>query len=222
MPLRHAILKILLVTGLLLGPGACRSTYYAAMETFGKHKRDLLVDRVEAARDEQEAAKDDFRTALEKFNDVVAQPDSDLKAKYDALKGELDDCESRADAVSSRIESIEEVSADLFKEWEAELDQYSNPDLRRSSERQLEQTQDRYGDLITAMKKAESKMEPVLASFRDHVLFLKHNLNAQAIASLQGEVATIEQDTASLIREMEAAIAEADAFIRQMQQDNPA
>ena len=126
------------------------------------------------------------------------------------------------EAVSSRIESIEEVSADLFKEWEAELDQYSNPDLRRSSERQLEQTQDRYGDLITAMKKAESKMEPVLASFRDHVLFLKHNLNAQAIASLQGEVATIEQDTAALIREMEAAIAEADAFIRQMQQDNPA
>ena len=36
------------------------------------------------------------------------------------------------------------------------------------------------------MRLAESRIEPVLKSFRDQVLFLKHNLNAKAIASLRG------------------------------------
>ncbi len=66
------------------------------------------------------------------------------------------------------------------------------------------------------MKRAEKKIDPVLLVFRDQVLFLKHNLNAQAIASLQGELVSIKTDVASLISEMEASIREADAFIKEM------
>jgi hypothetical protein len=205
----------LALIGLLVVAG-CRSTYYATMEKFGKHKRDLLVDRVEAAREDQEDAKQQFRTALERFGDVVRLKDSDLKNKYDTLKSELDRSESKVAVVTERIASIEKVSEDLFDEWEAELKQYSSPELKRSSERQLDQTRDRYARMMTAMKRAEKSMEPVLASFRDRVLFLKHNLNAQAVASLQGELDSLENDTAALIREMESAIAEAEAFIRQM------
>ena len=46
------------------------------------------------------------------------------------------------------------------------------------------------------------------------MLFLKHNLNAQAIASLQSELVSVEADVASLIKEMETSIAEADVFIQ--------
>jgi hypothetical protein len=68
------------------------------------------------------------------------------------------------------------------------------------------------------MENAESKIEPVLAAFHDQILFLKHNLNAQAIASLQGELTTVENDIGILIREMEKSIDEANAFIQEMTQ----
>jgi hypothetical protein len=213
--MRALVILIFLIVPFASLP-ACRSTYYSTWEKLGKHKRDLLVDRVEEGRDDQEKAKQQFRTALEKFSDVVKLQDTNLKNKYDTLKSELDRCESRASAVSERIDSIEQVSADLFEEWKNELKQYSSDELRRASERQLDQTRARYDELIAAMKKAEQKMQPVLTAFRDHVLFLKHNLNAQAIASLQGELTELEDDTAELIREMEAAIAEADRFITEM------
>ena len=64
----------------------CQSAYYKTMETFGKHKRDLLVDRVENARDAQEAAKEQFQSALEKFTSVVNVPNSKLQDKYNQLK----------------------------------------------------------------------------------------------------------------------------------------
>jgi hypothetical protein len=50
------------------------------------------------------------------------------------------------------------------------------------------------------------------------VLFLKHNLNAQAIAGLKGEVAQVNTQVTQLIRELDRAIAEADRFIRGLEQ----
>jgi len=51
----------------------------------------------------------------------------------------------------------------------------------------------------------------------DHVLYLKHNRNAQAIASLKGEAVSIQNDIARLIEELNASIQQADSFIKQMQ-----
>ena len=104
----------------------------------------------------------------------------------------------------------------MFSEWKDELKQYKNEQLRASSRQQLEQTQARYHELIGVMKQAAGKMDPVLAAFKDQVLFLKHNLNAQAIASLQTTTAGIQNDVANLIKDMERSIAEADAFVSQM------
>ncbi len=70
---------------------------------------------------------------------------------------------------------------------------------------------------IGAMKRAEEKIQPVLAVFHDQVLYLKHNLNARAITALQGEMVSLEKDVALLVREMEASIKEADQFINQLQ-----
>lgn len=194
----------------------CSSMYYGTWEKLGWHKRDILVERVEDARDEQEGAKEQFRSALDSFMDVVEVAGGDLADRYEALNTELIRSEGRAQAVGDRIESIEAVADALFDEWEDELGQYSSRDLRRRSEEKLEDTRQRYEQLIRAMQRAADRMEPVLAVFRDHVLFLKHNLNAQAVASLKDEFVELETDVAALIVDMERAIAEAEDFLASM------
>ena len=112
---------------------------------------------------------------------------------------------------------MEDVSEDLFTEWRKEIDQISNANLRSASARQLKASEAKYANLIQAMRRAESRMEPVLVAFRDNVLFLKHNLNARALASLKNEVSRIEGKVDVLIRDMAEAIAEAGRFIATMQ-----
>ncbi len=204
------------VLGILWAMG-CQKAYYGTMEKFGVHKRDILVDRVEDARDSQTEAKDQFQDALERFSSLVNFQGGDLEAKYIELKSVLDKSESKADAVRQRIAAVEDVAEALFEEWESELKLYSSDNLRRSSEQKLTRTRQSYAKLIAAMKRAESKIDPVLVPLRDQVLFLKHNLNARAIASLQEEFVSIEGDIAALIQEMEAAIAEADSFIGELE-----
>ncbi|MGD9182365.1 MAG: DUF2959 domain-containing protein [Desulfobacterales bacterium] len=195
----------------------CESTYYKTMETMGYHKRDIMVDRVQDARDAQEEAKEQFESALEKFSRVLGFKGGDLEEKYEQLKAEYEESDAKASAVRHRIAAVEDVAEDLFVEWEEELNQYTSSSLKRSSARKLRDTQKKYAQLIGAMKRAERKIDPVLAAFQDQVLYLKHNLNAQAIASLQSELASIETDVAKLIKEMEASIKEADAFISSME-----
>ncbi len=211
------VLFMLIAVGMLLTFSGCSSIYYSAMESLGKPKREILVDRVQAARNDQEQAKEQFQTALEKFSAVVQFEGGDLEKNYNKLNTEFERCEERADDVHERIESIRNVSKALFSEWESELNQYSNESLRRSSERQLEETRARYTELITAMERAEQKMDPVLAAFRDQVLYLKHNLNARAVAALEGEVSTLESDVARLIAEMNESISAADEFISSLE-----
>jgi len=215
--MKETTISIFVIAALSLT--GCRSAYYKTMEAFGQHKRDLLVNRVEDARDAQEDAKEQFQSALEKFSDVLGFSGGKLQDKYNQLKSELDKSKSKARSVRSRISSVENVAEALFKEWEKELGQYSSDALRRSSEQTLKKTRQQYTQLITAMKRAESKIEPVLTAFNDQVLFLKHNLNAQAIASLHNELASVEADISTLIKEMEASIAEADEFINAMAGD---
>jgi hypothetical protein len=210
--LGSVILAMLVLSG-------CRSTYYNTMEKLGYPKRDMLIDRVQNARDAQQEAKEQFQSALEEFSAVVGFQGGELETTYNKLKTELERSESKAKAVANRITDVERVAEALFKEWQAELEDYSNEQLRALSEQKLGRTRQRYARMIAAMQSAEMKIGPVLEAFRDQVLFLKHNLNAQALASLQSELVAVETDIAGLIKEMETSIAEANAFIEAMGQN---
>ena len=195
---------------------SCQSAYYAAMEKFGVHKRDILVDRVEEGREAQEEAQEQFKTTYETFKELTGIDGGELEAVYTRLNKEYERCVDEAGTVSDRIASIESVADDLFREWEQEIGEFTNEDMARTSRESLENTRRRSTELVGLMRQAESRMEPVLAKFKDNVLFLKHNLNAQAIANLQDTVVDIGGDIDRLIADMERSIAEADEFIDSM------
>lgn len=206
----------LALTGLLsaLILSGCSTVYYNAMEKLGIEKRDILVDRVGDARDAQSEAQETFRSSLARFQSVVDTPDTELKARYEEVLSAYEDSESAAEEVRDRIDAVEDVSGALFDEWEEELDRYESASLRQSSEQQLRETRAQYEQLIRRMHQAESRMEPVLQAFEDQMLYLKHNLNAQAIGALENELGRIRSDVNALIENMEASIAESEAFIQ--------
>lgn len=210
------VLRLTLCLALLGSFTACKSAYYSTMKTLGYEKRDILVDRVEEARDEQEQAKNQFTTALDQFKAVIDFEGDDLEAMYKQLDAGYKKSKRAASDVGDKIDSVESVAQALFEEWEEELNSYNSEDLRAISAKRLDETRSRYEQLIGAMERAEASIPPVLTAMQDQVLFLKHNLNAQAIASIQGTAEGIQKDIQSLISEMETSISEANAFINQM------
>ena len=198
---------------------ACTTMYYDGLEKIGIPKRDVMVYRVEKARDTQEETKEQFKSALEQFTAATNFQGGDLETVYNKLNDEYEASVDKAEEINERIADIEEVAEALFAEWEEEITQYSNTSLKRSSQQKLSGTKKHYRQLIASMKNAEAKIEPVLRVFNDQVMFLKHNLNARAITSLKGELRTIESDVSALIISMEESINEANAFIDTMEKE---
>ena len=205
--MRYACLAVLALTG-------CTSIYYNAMEKIGKEKRDILVQRiVDSKKDQAEAAKQ-FKTTLEAFQEVTGFDGGNLEKTYKKLNGEFEDAESRANKLSDRIKSIDQVSGDLFKEWGQELSTIKDTTLHTRSQKLLRDTRLRNQQYLQRMRQTERKMLPVLQAFRDQVLFLKHNLNANAIGSLKTNATKMDGDVDLLIADIEGSIKEADAFIQ--------
>ncbi len=208
--------KTVLVT-LLLALAACQAAYYEAAEQVGIHKRDILVDRVEDSRDAQQEAEEQFLSALDQLSELTNFDGGDLEDMYEAMAEEYEDAEDAAREVRDRIDAVEDVAEALFEEWQEEIEQFSSARMKADSQAKLRETRRRYDQMVAALRRSEAKMDPVLVALKDNVLYLKHNLNARAVASLKVEFSAIEDDIESLIAEMRKAIASSDAFIASMQ-----
>jgi hypothetical protein len=195
----------------------CQSAYYSALEKVGVHKRDIMLDRVESAQTAQQDAQQQFKSALEQLSQLINYDGGDLAAQYELVNDQYEASKSSAEEVGSRITAIESVADALFDEWNDEIQQYSSASLKRQSQQKMKTTQRNYQSLIKSMYRAKDRMAPVLSALKDNSLYLKHNLNAQAIGALQGEYKTIKRDVESLVAEMSKAIAQSQQFIDLLQ-----
>lgn len=213
--MKRLIASGLIATSLLLS--GCQSAYYGAMEKVGYHKRDIMVDRVKDAKKSQQDAQKEFSSALEEMQALLNYSDGNLEKAYSRAKDEYESAQSAADNVSNRINKVEDVAEALFDEWQNEISEISKASLRRNSETKLKETRRAYEQLIKSMRRAESKMPPILTAMKDNMLYLKHNLNAQAIGAIKSEFASLQTDISGLIKEMNTSINESSKFIEALE-----
>lgn len=207
----HIVLAAILGIAVLSG---CQTAYYAVWEKLGKEKRHLLRDNVEAASKEQVKASESFKDVLTRMKEMYGFEGGDLEKVYDRLRSDYEDSEARANDVHKRVATVEQIAADLFREWKSEINEMKNQKLKAQSTRSLGEAKKQYARLHDAMVRAESRMDPVLAQLKDNVLYLKHNLNAQAVGALKKEAGSIQIEIDRLIKDMQASIAEADHFLK--------
>ena len=204
------------VLAITLTLSGCQSAYYSAMEKVGVHKRDILIDRVEETKDSQEESQEEFQSALERLTTLINFDGGELQDAYNQLNDDYESSLAAANEVSSNINKVEDVAEALFDEWSDELEQYKSASLKRESSKKLAATHRQFSQLLRSMRSAESKMEPVLSSLQDNVLYLKHNLNAQAVAAIKGEFTNLKRDIQVLMNDMNKSIADSNKFIEQM------
>jgi hypothetical protein len=210
------LLPLLLLSLATAGCKLARDKYYGALEKVGIEKRELLVSRVDKAREAQVEAQQQFKDALEEFQALVGYSGGDLEKMYGKVSAEYEASARQAAEVKDRIAKVEHVAQSLFAEWRTEIGQYRDAALRRESERELALTEQRYRQVLSAMQRSAKTMDPVLGKLHDQVLFLKHNLNARALGSLAGTAKSLELEVGGLIEQMQLSIAEADRFIAEM------
>lgn len=200
----------------VLALSSCSTIYYETWDKLGKQKRDLLKDRIEDAKDEQKDLQGELKDALTQIKEIYGMKSSELERAYRKMQDSYDDAKDDADALQKRIARVETVGNDLFEEWSNEIKSYKNETYRADSKTKLKQSRERFDKMLKTMRQAEKRVEPVMTRLHDQVIYLKHNLNAQALGSLKKEMVSIEKDIHTLIADMEKSIKAGDEFIQQL------
>jgi hypothetical protein len=207
---RTICIPLVAVTLLVAG---CTSAYYKTMQTLGKEKRDILVQRIKDAKKDQDQTKQQLQTTMESFQALTGFQGGSLEKSYKRLNSDYESANSQAGKLHDKIQSIDQVSTDLFKEWQGEIAAMGNAKLKAQDTVMLRNAKSRQATYMRAMRRTEDQIAPVLKAFRDQVLFLKHNLNSRAIGSLKGTTAGLQGDVADLIQSIDASSQEADKLI---------
>lgn len=204
-----------LVFYLLVSPMmGCSYLYYNFWETLGVEKRELLKRDISQAQKAQKDSQDAFVSTLDKIQQLYGLEGGKLESAYRGLSKDYEAADSAAKTLRNRTASIESIAQDLFAEWRAEAESMHHSQMRRQSIARLQETEKRFKEMLVAMQSAETSMEPVLMTMRDHVLYLKHNLNAMALSSFKQEFASIQTDIHQLIQNMNRSIQQSDRFLQ--------
>jgi len=204
----HAVILSLLMLSFLFLTG-CGSAYKAS----GQYKRDLLLDRIEKVRVSHEKAKTQFQQVLEQYSSIIEANSGQIRGEYNKLSKEYVKALAINDEISKKVKDVESVGKPLFKGWEKELDEYQNERMRRASEEQLDTTRSRYLKLVHSIKSSKNKVNDVLKSMNDQVLFLSHNLNKKALSVIKRDVEGVKVEVNELIGQIDEAIKESGEFI---------
>src|SRR6202789_4633019 len=127
------------------------------MKTFGKEKRDILVSRVKDSKKDQQQAKEQIKTTMESFQALTEFQCGELEKSYKKLNGEYEKAADSEQKLHNRIDSIDQVSNDLFKEWQKEIDGMENKKLKAQSATMLRQSRRDEANSVKAMGKTGAR-----------------------------------------------------------------
>lgn len=207
-------MKALIFSLILSG---CTTIYYETWEALGKQKRDLLRDNLKDAREDQKDVQNELKDALTHIKELYGLDGGNLEKAYERARDDYEDAKGEAEKLHKRIAKVEEIGGDLFEEWEKEAKTISNAKMREDSLKKLTASKAKFKPMLSAMKNTEKSIAPVMTKLHDQMLYLKHNLNAQALGSLKKEMGGIEKDVAKLIADMEKSIAQSESFIKTLE-----
>ena len=193
---------------------AVSSAKYSAYEMIGMEKRDLFKKEVGNVQEEQEDTSEAFKDALTQLKEIYHFDGGDLERQYKKFNSAYEDADEESTELKARVAKVDKVASDLFEEWQNEMKEIKDSDLRAKSSEKFRETKKRYKSLEQKLQTSQKKIDPVLAKLKDQVLFLKHNLNAKAIAGLKSESGKIESDIEDLIQDVEKSSREAEELIK--------
>jgi hypothetical protein len=173
-----------------------------------------LVERVERVSAELDASKATMLAAIQKLQAVTAPEfQGDAVLAHKELENTLDDSDDQAKALRKSIDKMRAAAEPVFEQWTKDLEAYSNPEMRARSQQRLAAARERYDSVVAAVEPVLVEYETVNQTLHDHLLFLSHDMNPAAVATIQDDVRSVAKQAAGLDGSFQTAKAAARAYV---------
>lgn len=202
---------LLLASLLLLGGGGIASPDDGHQRT-AEH-----IKKIERADKEMNEARKQVGKALEAYGTLLGEQEEHRRSAYKDLVKALERCEEMSKELRERREDMDKQAEKFFKDWKKSLKDIKSSDLESRSERRLEDTRERYRRVSDRWREMRERYQPVTSRLEDQVVYLGHDLNADATSSLEQDAREVQAEADALFRAMDEFEAEAQGYVSSLQ-----
>lgn len=152
------------------------------------------------------SAKIDMTLAA--LNDLVSNPSGDLAPKFQKFNASVDELQVTAIGVSNRVAEMRTSGTDYFKDWDQQIAQIKNEDIKNRSADRKNQVQKEFTDIKLAYTQASMAFRPFMSDLTDIQSALRTDLTAGGVSAVKGAAEKAKADGAQLKSSVDALSSE--------------
>jgi hypothetical protein len=187
---------------------------FSSKKSEGLNRVDQLLSQVERVQVESEACKERSTAALQALETLV---DSDFNgdpvAAYDHVATSIEESKDQEQRLASSVDGMKSRAEELFADWTKSLEAMTNAKLKERSQGRLEATRARYQAVLESVAAAQSSCDAFHTELDDHTLFLEHDLNAESVESIAGDVEDLGERKQELDQRLDHCVAVAKKYV---------
>ena len=172
------ILLNLLTLAVAVGFSGCASSGYQQADKTGEGIADFREAIVEAKQ-----SVDGAMASLSKTSETAA---TDPRKAFEAYSKSVDKVEDARAKAKSRADDVKAQGAAYFKQWEKQLAEIANPDIRKMAEDRKAKLNETFAKVAPLLEQAKSDFDPFLSDLKDLRTFLSNDLTVTGVDAAKG------------------------------------
>jgi hypothetical protein len=154
-----------------------------------------------------------LQKTMDVYNSLMSTDEKNMKGNYKKLQQEMDATAKKRADIKLRADEMNAEAQTLFKSWGDSAAAIQSADLRQRSQERLDKTKASFAEIGTVGQKAVDLYDPFMKALQDQVTYLGHDLNTQAVQSLQADAAKMNEKAQTLMKSIDDTISVANKNI---------
>jgi len=151
------------------------------------------------------AAIDNTVTALDQ---IAATATTNPREAFGQYSKAVDNLDSAANKAKKQAQDMREKGQAYFKQWEAEMAQVKNPEIRQLAEQQKAKLQETFESIRKYSEPLKAQFDPWLSDLKDLRTYLGNDLTISGVNAAKSLFAKTRAEGAEVQKSMDGLIAE--------------
>ena len=177
---------------------------------------DDLVNCIERVHVDAELAKQATDLAMSGLQTMTsADFHGDAVLAHAELVRAIESAEKQAKDLRFSVECMKRAADPVFSRWSRDIQAMQSPEIKQRSQSRFDETKTRYDAIVAAVDPTIAGYDAFNRTIKDHALFLGHDFNPGAVATITGEVQKLSGSSRELTAGFDRCLQAARAYVDQ-------
>src|SRR5262245_16603980 len=176
--------------------------------TKGYKQADKTGAGIAEFREEITKGKAEIAATMKSLGDIASTANTDPRKAYNQFSKDVANLDSTADKIRKRAQSMKEQGEAYFKQWETELTQVNNPEIRALAEQRKAKLQETFQSIRKYTEPLKAQFEPWMSNLKDLEKYLGNDLTIGGVDAAKPLFTKTTDGGLEVQKSMDALVAE--------------